>query len=465
MIFFLTHIAPAASSCVPIGMLDELLHNAIAPIIATSSDAIIEPIGLGGFFRIYWPALIAMILLLVSSAFFSSSEAAFFYLNRNDRRKLAKSGRLGQLSLNLLRNSEKLLTSILFWNLLINVLYFTISSIVSLKLERSGNASMAGIFAVSALMTLILLSEMLPKSLAVQRPRAVAMLCSVLLTPAVELVAPIVRFLQFVNLLSRRLFWPQFKPEPYLRASDLERAVELSTDDAALLQHEQQVLNKIVYLSDIRAAELMRPRTRLQTHRPPVSLDDLHGEMPSCGYLLISEQKTDEIVKAVPMFNLTSIPDKNLEMLAEPVVYVPWCALAADALEEMQHHRLQVAVVVNEYGETIGIITFEDILDTLFLRHSSRAQRLLNRDPIHQVAEDIWHLPGLAILKRIERYFNVELPPHISTTIGGVLQEILHRVPQVNDACDWGPFHLEVIESDEDGLILVELTMPKRQET
>ena len=81
------------------------------------------------------------------------------------------------------------------------------------------------------------------------------------------------------TLLSHRLLWPNFEPEPYLHIRDLERAVRLSGADAALVEQEQRVLESIVLLSDIRADELMRPRTQFVSYRPPVTLADLKARI------------------------------------------------------------------------------------------------------------------------------------------------------------------------------------------
>ena len=127
----------------------------------------------------------------------------------------------------------------LFWNLLVNLTYFTIVSITGL---RQGMAADAGLFAAAAVLVLIVLAEMLPKSLAVLKPRAVASLVGIPLALLVRLVDPVLPVFRMANLLSQRLIWPTFKPEPYLQVGDLERAVDFSTTDAALVEHEHTVL-------------------------------------------------------------------------------------------------------------------------------------------------------------------------------------------------------------------------------
>lgn len=404
------------------------------------------------------PWLAAMGILIVASAFFSSSEAALFYLSRQDRARLARGNRAERLAASLLTEPDRLLTAVLFWNLVVNVAYFTIASITSIQLERTGHATIAGAFAVGSLLTIIVFSEMVPKSLAVLRPRGLAPLLSVPLAPMVRLVDPIIPGFRLANLLSLRVLWPGFEPQPYLQLRDLERAVRLSTTDAALLEQEQNVLQNIVLLSEIRADELMRPRRQFLAFRPPVALADLQGRIPPSGYLLVSESDGEDVAAAISLRRLSSIPTEHLEHRAAPVAYVPWCTTVADALEVMQEEDRQVAAVVNELGETIGILTFDDILDTIFHSSPSRTQRLLKRPPIRRVEPEAWQVHGMTSLRRLCRYFGVERPPSKSITVSGLVQELLERFPEPGDECRWGPFRFRVLEVAQRGQLLVELT-------
>ena len=96
----------------------------------------------------------------------------------------------------------------------------------------------------------------------------------------------------------------------------------------------------------------------------------------------MTEPDSEEVAAAIALDDVWQIPDGPLDLLAEPVIYVPWSTRAADVLELIRRRKREVAAVVNEFGETIGILTFDDILDTLFSGAPSRSERLLRRDPI-----------------------------------------------------------------------------------
>ncbi len=406
------------------------------------------------------PWFVAMLILIGCSAFFSASEAALFSLSRTNQRSLKTGGRLQQVAVALLSDPDRLLSAVLFWNLVVNTAYFAIASIVVRQLQdnpRVGETETLA-FSLCALLAIILFSEMLPKSLAVNAATKLTAFVGLPLSLAVRILDPFMPLLQFVNLLSRRLIIPRFQVEPYLEVADLERAIQLSTTGAQLIDQEQIVLQNIVSLSEWRVDEVMRPRTQFLSFSPPVDIADLEGKMTPSGYLLITESVRDEVDAALHLSNLFDIPTGHLEHYAEPVIFVPWFTTVADLLQQLQERERQVAAVVNELGETIGIITFEDILDTIFTSTPDRTARLLNRKSIQQVGDGVWHVIGMTTIRRMGRFFGVNLPSSKSLTLAGVVQEMLQKIPEQGDQCHWGPFQMKVVDVPDRGQLTIELT-------
>lgn len=406
----------------------------------------------------YLPYVVAMGVLLCCSGFFSASEAALFNLHRRDRQAFERGNPSQRAAALLLADSSRLLTAVLFWNLLCNLAYFTLASLAVLEMQSTEVSGwIMGAWSTGTLLLLIFLAEMLPKSLGVLQSRLLAGLVGWPLSWAVRALDPLVPVLKMVNLLSRRLFWPSFRPEPFLEVADLERAVAMSTSDAALLEQEEIVLRNIVALSEYRVDELMRPRTQLTTYRPPVHLSDLRARPPRSGYALITDPDSDEVAGAIPPAALVDAPEHHLERFVEPVVYIPWCTSVAAALDDMQRKDRRVAVVVNELGEMIGIVTYEDILDSIFSRSSSRSERLLNRQPIREVSPGVWHVTGMTSLRRLARFFGLDRRPGKMVTVAGLMHEMLGRLPAVGDECHWAGLTLRAIDVPERGQVLVEL--------
>lgn len=408
------------------------------------------------------PFLIAMGILIVCSGFFSASEAAFFSLRAGNRKQMQRGTYSERLAIDLLNDPERLLSAILFWNLVVNVAYFALSSIVSIRI--GDNHSLAAGFAAASLVVIIFFSEMLPKTFAVVQPARISAWFAVPIYHLTRLVDPLMMVLGKINLYSQRLIWPNIGSEQYLEVSDLEKAIELSNQDRQIVEQESAILRNIVQLSDIRADEWMRPRSQFRTFRPPVDLEELQGELPPSGYLLLTEEDSDEIEKAIRLLDAYELPSTGLESIATPVAYSPWSTTVARVYELMRQQNTEVVAIVNEHGETIGILTFEDVLDTLFNYEPSRAKRLLDQNPIHTIIPGVrWLISGMASLKALQEFVDQELPESQSVTVSGIIQEANQRIAQVGDTCEWGPFHFRVLEMPFRGHMLIEMTLRQKE--
>lgn len=413
----------------------------------------------------FGPLFFAMLILLGCSAFFSCSEAALFYLAREERQAM-QFGRGPQRLVNeLLKRPQRLLTAILFWNLLINMAYFALASIIGLRLEHAGEHTWVGVVTVGSVIAIVVFGEMVPKMVAVIRPAALSSIVGIPLTFAVRALDMILPTLSGVNLLSRRLLFPNLEPEPYLELNDLERAISLGTTDQTLAKRERAVLQNIVALSDTRVEELMRPRTHYRSFRPPVHLADLEGEMPSGGYLLVTETDSDEVAASISLRRLADVPGEHLEHVARSVVYVPWCTTVAATFDELRRQDRHVAAVVNEHGETIGIATMDDVLETVFNQPSSRSERTLRTPSLVKLPGGGWEATGMTTLRRIERRLGIELPETHSVTVAGVLHEELQRFPAVGDIVHWSNLRLLVLSAPARGTLKVRVDRVESGET
>lgn len=402
--------------------------------------------------------LAAMAALVAASAFFSGSEAALFSISRSDRGEMAGGSAADRRAATLLDRPERLLTAILFWNLVVNLTYYALTEVVSMRISKIDGVWpwASTIFTLGSLATVILLSEVLPKSLAVLQPRLISGLVSTPLAAAMRLVDPILPTLQSASDTAARLLLPKLDPEPYMELSDLERAVEFQSGETlqseSLLIQERQVLQRLVELADLTVAELMRPRRHCLVLRPPVALADLRGRTDGVGeYVLVTETDSDEIAGAIPIARLAMLPPDRLELRAEPLTVVPWCASGSATLDRLRDEGRRVAVVVNELGETIGIVPLERLLDTVLRDtthadpHDAHGARLAQLED-----DDAWEASGGTPLRRIAKRLGPwvdadeqtpttsqdvgdTLQAARSRTVGGLLQEHLERPPRLGD--------------------------------
>lgn len=402
-----------------------------------------------------WAYFPGLILLLLFSGFFSGSEAAYFSLTLSQRRGLAHGSAAARLAYNLTARSERLLMGILFWNLAINLSYFSLVSRAALSLPAGAHGTLLTIL---ALVLIIVFGEFLPKSLAVLNPVPVVKLVAWPLAVALRLIDVFLPLIKFVNEASRRLLWPGLKPENYLEQADLERAIELSTDDAQLAEQERQVLRNVIQLSEISVEEWMRPRTQYRSFVPPLSIDQLGGERTPSGYMLVTNTSGREVISAIHLNSIQASDVDDLAAKKKLLVVIPWCATIAEALKKLRKAKRRVAVVINEYGETIGILTWEDIFEAILHSEDSTSHRELARAEVRFVSPGVWLATGMTKLRRLERLMGRRLNVSRNLTVGGVVQEQLHRLPENGDVCSLDDLLLEVVEAGASGEILVRIS-------
>lgn len=402
-----------------------------------------------------------MSLMIMGSGFFSGSETALFYLSREEVRRLQAGGAGARLAASLMRDPDRLLTVVLFWNLLINLSYFAVSLVTAKRLVDAGAPTSAGLLSFFSLVAMILFGEVAPKSFAVIFRRQIAVLASWPLAIAARILDPVLPLLGTTTRGLQRAMWPGLKAEPYLELDDIEKAIDSSGLENELILLEQKILGRILHLSEMAAEELMRPRGSYEVYLSPVTTENIQAEYGN-SYLFLGDDDTDVVTKAIPLSEISYLPENQIETLAEPVTYVPWCATVAETLASLRSNILNVAAVVNEYGETIGVITESDILDTLFNPESSRGRRLLDRDPVRELPDGRIVADGLTTLRYLAQFLDVDYEPDEEGlhTIVALMHDVLERFPSVGDRTTWENYIFQVIQSGEPGdPIQVELLM------
>ena len=403
-----------------------------------------------------WPWLFAMGVLILLSALFSGSEAALFSLNHRSRKSLSRAGIGGRIASRLLQDPERLLSAVLFWNLLINMTYFAIAAIIGarLELDETAGCTVAIVFTVLSLLSIIFFSEMLPKSLAVLAPVRLSVLVGPPLSLAVRLVSPILPLVAATNLATSRLIWPTFKPEPEIDLADIERAIELGTDDAALLQRERMALRGLVEMAETRVSELMRPRNKLWLCSDPSDRSVIAEDMPPSGYLMVTDAKGEMIVKAIGVRMLRPSQLDDLESVAEPVIYVPWSALVSQVLDQLNDEDRSVAVVVNEFGELVGAVTIDHILRRVLAPRQGADADFSGEAEVQQIAPDHYRVLGTTSVRSLAKQLGIDVSGEGITTVAGFIQRHNERLPRLGDAAPMGRFTLTVIEQ-QDGEIWI----------
>jgi putative hemolysin len=404
--------------------------------------------------------LVAMLALMALSAFLSASETALFFLSHDEIRAFRVGRPRERAAASLLADPDRVLTGILFWNLVVNLLYFAVSIVVSERLLTADLRTAAAVFGFVSLIALLLFGEVVPKVAAALFRRRVAPLVTLPIIAMIRLLDPALPFFRGLTRIARRTFLPHIHQEPYLSPEDLENAVNVSDLSEEMIRQEKQILHNILDLSDITAEEVMRPRGTYPTCRTPVRVLDLAARMPDSDYVAVVREGSDDVESAIALSSYSMISGEHLAEGAEDVVHVPWCAKLGAVLTLLREQVVSVASVVNEFGETIGMLTYDDILNTVLIPEPDRAARVLSRPPVLEVAPGCYHAEGITSLRHLAGRLGIDYDADADAlvTLAGLLQEKLEHLPAVGDECFWHDFRIRVIEVSKRGRLRAMLT-------
>ena len=391
-----------------------------------------------------------MLVMMLCSAFFSASETAFFFLSRDEIRRFRSGNGRQKLVATLIADPDRLLTAVLFWNLLINLAYFSVGVVVMQKLTTGGFRFVAASVGVLNLVGIIVLGEVLPKSTSAVFRIAISSLVSWPLAMSVAVLDPVIPLLGRVAQILRRAFWPHIQHEPHLEPEDIEKAIDASAVfTTELLEAEQRVLHNILDLNELAVELCMRPRNFSLAVKSTDTLASLTAtRIAHADYLMVKDPESDIYSGAVPLGRIFGKSHKPFSELAEPVIYVPWCSTLAYVLAELRNRYRSVAVVVHEHGEMVGTVTYEDLLEFVLSDSPSRTRRILRREPLIQIGENRFHAEGLVTLRYLCRHLRIpfENDDDALTTLAGLFHDELGAIPEIGDKLEWGGWSFTAIE-------------------
>ena len=387
-------------------------------------------------------------VLLVLSAFFSGSETALFSLTRHERARLARSGRFtdGLLS-RLLSETRALLITLLLGNMTINVLFFVISSMLLLQLRGVGGVLIT-LASVLPLLTIILLGEVLPKLVASRLRVSYARVVSVPLWTVHRVFSPIRLASQHLVITPlARLIEPPNRP-PELSTQELESLLALSQRHGVIDPGEERLLQQVLDLGQLKVCDLMVPRVDIQAYDledDPARLIEL-VKRTQLRHLPVYRGTLDELVgmvysRQVLLHRPTTRED--VRKLIRQVKFVPEQQRGDQLLVELRKSGATLAMVVDEYGGTAGLITIEDVVEQmvgeipgpyetaagpLVEPIGSGAWRVSASLPVAEWAEFFGHSPAVQGVGELQTV----------RTIGGLVMARLGRVPQPGDQVTLG---------------------------
>ena len=349
----------------------------------------------------------------------------------------------------LLDRPDRLIGLILIGNNLVNIFASAIATVIAIRLWGD-----AGIFIATAALTLVILifAEITPKTIAALHPERVAFPASFILLPLLKLLYPLVWMVNGVTNGLLRLMGidPSKQTDENLSKDELHTLV--SEAGALIPARRRHMMLNILALEEVSVDDIMVPRNEVYG----VDLDDEDDDILRCiqtsshTRLPVWREDINNIVGVLHLRNISKIIDKQgldrvaLEREMEPPYYIPEGTPLNTQLMNFQQKKLRLAVVVDEYGEVMGLVALEDILEEIVGEFTSNMAE--SEESIFAQRDGSYIIAGTATIRDINKSLEWRLPTDGPKTISGLILEYLESFPDASAGLSIDNYRLEILE-------------------
>jgi Mg2+/Co2+ transporter CorB len=405
--------------------------------------------------------IVALIVMIVLSAFFSCSETAMMSLNRYRLRHLVKNKHRGAvLTQTLLKRPDRLIGLILLGNNFVNIAASSLTTIIFYRLMGE-----TGIALGAGLLTLVILifGEVTPKTLAIMHPERIAFPVAYVLTLLLRLMYPIVWLTNGISNSLLKMFGvtPQETAMQQLSRDELRTVVNEA--GALIPQRHQRMLLGILDLEQVTVEDIMIPRNEIVGIDLDSDIDEIMRLLTTSQHtrLPIYQENIDHVLGILHVRNaLHLIAEKNLtkqslQDIARDVYFVPEGTSLHTQLLNFQRQKRRIALVVDEYGDILGLVTLEDILEEIvgeFTTDASAAMR-----GIHPQDDGSFLVDGSLTIRELNRLTDWGLPTDGPKTLNGLIIEHMEFIPDPGTSLLISRYPVEVVQTSVNAVKTVKI--------
>ena len=417
-------------------------------------------------------ALILAILLLYASGFVSASEIAFFSLSPSDLSKIEENEHPSDSRIKaLLDDSERLLATILISNNFVNVTIIMLCNFFFASVIDFGDAKLLEFLLITVVLTFLLLlfGEIMPKIYSAQNTlkfcRKAAPVISVLLSVFKPVSNLLVHSTFLINKLTRK------RKVPNLSVDDLSQALELT--DKNEISEESNMLKGIIRFGEETAEEVMTSRLdivdlEINTPFPDVIkciVENAYSRIP------VYEESRDNIKGILYIKDLLPYLDKCADFkwqnLIRPAYFVPETKMIDDLLRDFQANKIHIAIVVDEFGGTSGIVTMEDIIEEIVGEINDEYDE--EERTYVKISENVYIFEGKTLLSDFYKLAEIDPDDFESVagdadTLAGLLLELKGEFPILHEVINFDRYRFEILEMDARRIVKVKVTVGKKTE-
>lgn len=396
-----------------------------------------------------------LIFLILVSGFFSGSETGLMSLNRYRLRHLAdKKHKNAMRAFRLLQKPDKLIGLILLGNNFVNILASAIATIIGIRLLGE-----AGILAATAILTVVVLifAEVTPKTLAAMHPEKFALPATLILEPLLRLLYP---FVWFVNLSSKFIFKVfgirQTTSSDKLSSEELRIVV----NEAATMipKGHQKMLLSILDLEKVTIDDIMVPRNEIVGIDLEDDWSDIIKQLAATQHtrLPVYDGDIDHIIgiihirRALRFFHMEDTTKDDFRKIIREAYFVPTGTALNTQLLNFQHERRRNAMVVNEYGDILGLVTLEDILEEIVGEFTTDPST--TRKDVQTKEDGTYLIDGSITVRELNKILDWKLPIEGPKTLNGLIIEYLEHIPDPGTSMMLDNYPIEIIQTTKNAV-------------
>ena len=377
--------------------------------------------------------ILVLVCLVFLSAYFSATETAFSSLNRIRLKNMASGGnRRAQTALSLSENYDELLSTILVGNNIVNIA----STSIATTLFVAALGGSAGPTVSTVVMTggVLIFGEVSPKSLAKENAESFAMFSAPLLRVLVVVLKP-VNFL-FTQLKKglHKIF--RVKSDYSMTDSELLTIVEEAEQGGGIDEDEGAMLRNVIEFDDIEAIDIMTPRVDVEAVSFDAKKNDVAALFRSTGFsrLPVYKETIDSIIGVIhekDFYSFVWDTQQEIDSIIKPAEFIPPSMKVSALLKSLQQSKSHIAVIIDEFGGTEGIVTLEDVLEELVGEIWDEHDRVVQQG-FQKVKEGEYRVFCSADLDDLFEFFHISCETEASTINGWILEN-LDRIPAEGD--------------------------------
>ncbi|HSD64609.1 MAG TPA: hemolysin family protein [Ignavibacteriaceae bacterium] len=400
--------------------------------------------------------LIILIVLVLISAFFSGSELAFVVANKlKIEVRARKKNYAAKSAYAFVRNPQYFYSTILIANNVINIAFASLSAII---LSAAFNMNEFSIMIISTLV-LLLFGELLPKYLARELGDRVVLIIAIPVRIVFYILYPFVRLTSLLSSFLTQTSNVKAENINFLFSKeDIEFLVKESHDAGVVNKKESAIITRVLALGDQKVYEAMRPRTEIVGIELDSTIEEVVSVFIDSGYskLPVYEENLDNIRGVIFAYDIFKSP-QNLQSIIREIIFVPETKRSFEMLNEFLNKQVSIAVVVDEFGGTAGLVTMEDIIEELF--GEIKDEYDTEEEICRKIASDTFLISGKVEIDYINEKYNLNIPTGDYETIAGYITNEIGRIPQQGESVNIDKFNFLIARANNIKIDLVKLTV------